>query len=475
MSVSSNSSNTKEPSWGLQPTIAWTAILSFILFSALCILAGAGSILRLTFPLLAFAVGLLLYFRYPLLYAGFTWWLWFLTAWVARVVDYRSGWDPQRIMLVAPFLVTIISGITALKYLPRTYQQGGLPFLLAFGGVFYGFIVGLIQNPVFPVIRALLDWLPPILFGFHLFINWQDYPKYRQNIRTTFLWGILVVGVYGVIQYLIAPQWDRAWITNTELVSFGTPEPLGIRVFSTLNSTGPFASVMMAGLLLLFDSQSSFRFIAAGAGYLSLLLSLARTAWGGWLVAALVHLSSLKSSLQMRMILTVTIMAVVILPLAAIDPFAEIITSRLQTFTNLGSDASLNARTEIYEDGLGLALVQGLGNGLGSITRDEVVDSGIIEFLMTLGWFGTIPYAVGVILILACLFSYSESRFDSFVSIARAIGFSSALQLVIGSSMLGVSGVILWGFIGMGMAAHKYYYRRQLSLASHQPQGLNID
>ncbi|MDX2229170.1 MAG: O-antigen ligase domain-containing protein [Leptolyngbyaceae cyanobacterium bins.349] len=445
----------------LKPTSAWTAILLLILFTALCLLIGAGSLLRFIFPVASFIVGLFLFQRYPILYLGFNWWIWFLTAWIARVADYRSGWDPQRLMLVAPFLVTLISGISLIRHLPKSYSNGGLPFILAFIAILYSFLIGLVQYSPFVVFRALLDWLIPVVFGFHLFINWREYPSYRKNFEHTFLWGTLVIGTYGVIQYLIAPEWDRLWITSTGLVSFGTPEPLGIRVFSTLHSTGPFASVIMAGLLLLFHGGGFIRFAAAGTGYLSLLLSLARTAWGSWAVAVLIHLTSLKSNLQMRFILIIMVMVICVLPLATVEPFSEIISSRLQTFSDLENDASFGARTEIYEEGLALAFSQGLGNGLGSITRQEVIDSGIIEMLMTLGWAGTLPYMAGIGLLLFSVFNSSVGQFDPFVSIARAIGLTSILQLIIYGSMLGISGMILWGFLGMAMAAQKYYQNQR--------------
>jgi hypothetical protein len=131
---------------GLQPTQAWMAILGLVFFSVLCILAGAGSILRLAFPVGSLAVGIFLYVRYPILYIGFTWWMWFLTPLLRRLVDYRSGWDQQGLILLAPFLVTLITFATLLRHLPKSYRIGGLPFVLAFTGVFYAFLIGLIQT-----------------------------------------------------------------------------------------------------------------------------------------------------------------------------------------------------------------------------------------------------------------------------------------------------------------------------------------
>ncbi|MCA1991912.1 MAG: O-antigen ligase domain-containing protein, partial [Coleofasciculus sp. S288] len=174
--ILSRSSRTEGFHLGLQPAPAWTAILGLIIFSALCILAHAGSIIRLAFPVGCFAVGVFLYWRYPILYLGFTWWVAFLTPWVRRLIDYQSGWVDPSPVLLAPYLVMLVTFATFVRHLPRAYYQGGLPFILAFTAVFYGFLVGLVNNSPIAVVRSLLDWLTPILFSFHLFVNWREYP-----------------------------------------------------------------------------------------------------------------------------------------------------------------------------------------------------------------------------------------------------------------------------------------------------------
>ena len=79
----------------------------------------------------------------------------------------------------------------------------------------------------------------------------------------------------------------------------GTPEPLGIRVFSTMNSPGPFANVLLAGLLILLTNENfSARPRLRAVGYLSfLLLSLVRSAWIGWFLGLLSLLSALKTAI----------------------------------------------------------------------------------------------------------------------------------------------------------------------------------
>ncbi len=447
----------------VQPALAWMAILGLVLFSALCILVHAGSILRIAFPLGAFAVGVILYLQYPVLYLGFTWWVWFLTPWVRRLVDYQSGWQDPSVVLLAPFLVTLVTFATFVRHFPRSYSQGGLPFVLACIAVFYSLLIGLINGASTAAVVPLLNWLTPILFGFHLFVNWRDYPSYRQNIQRTFMWCVLLTGAYGVLQYLVAPAWDRFWIISAQAIAVGNPEPRGFRVFSTMNSPGPFALVMMAGLLLLFNSQGALRFPTSAIGYLAFLLSLVRAAWIGWLVGFVSLFTSLKSRFQIRLIITILVMGLCVLPLTTMQPFSDAINARLQTLSKPNNDISYTQRSETYDKSLGLALSQGLGVGLGSIDRYSglVLDSGILEMLFTMGWLGTIPYVSGIILLLFNLWKSSEGSFDPFVSAVRAISTGTLVQIVLGNVLLGLSGMIFWGFLGIAMAGNKYYLHQR--------------
>ncbi|AFY46358.1 hypothetical protein Nos7524_0443 [Nostoc sp. PCC 7524] len=453
---------------------AWIVILAFAFLTIACYFIGAASLLRLIYPVGAFVVAIFLYLRHPILYIGFNWWIWFISAFVARLVDYRIGWDPTRQMLVAPYLVSFVSIATFIKYLPSAARQGGLPFILPALGVFYAFLVGLIYNAPLPVARGLLDWLSPIIFAFHLYINWRDYPSYRQNMQRVFFWCVLLTGAYGVYQFVVAPEWDRYWLIESRLyTSSGSPEPFGMRVWSTMHSVGPYAAVLQAGLLLMFTgTQGALTFPASALGYLSFLLTQARSNWGGWVVGVIMIFISVKTRIQMRLIAIIVMMAICVVPLTTIEPISEVVAERMESFTNLQEDTSFRDRSGNYDRNLNLALTNGLGNGLGNIWKVNektgqievfVVDSGVLDMFFTLGWFGALPYLGGLILLLYSVCSYSEARFDSFVSAARAIGISSCAQLIISSGMLSVMGMILWGFLAMAMAAHKYYKQQGMS------------
>ena len=451
---------------------SWIVILGFILLTTVCYFTSTAS-LRLVFPATAFLVAVFLYLRHPIHYIGFTWWIWFLTPLITRLVDYRVGWDSTRQMLIAPYLVVFITIVTFLKYLPSTLRQGGLPFLLAFIGVSYGCLVGVIYNQPVPVVRSFLDWLSPIIFAFHLFSNWRDYPSYRQHLQRTFIWCVLILGAYGVYQFVVAPEWDKYWLLESKMfTSAGQPIPFGMRVWSTIHSPGPFGTVMQTGLLLLFTTTGPLIFPASAVGYLSFLLSQVRTSWGGWLLGIIMIFGSVKPKIQMRLITIILVMTICVIPLVTIEPLSKVITTRFESFSNIEQDGSFRDRSATYDRNLNLALSNVVGNGFGNIWKVNektgqieviVIDSGILDMFFTLGWIGTIPYLSGLLLMLTSVSNYTEGRFDSFFSAARAIGISSCAQLIIYSGMLSIAGMIMWGFLAMAMAGHKYYARSHKS------------
>ncbi|MBD0345982.1 MAG: O-antigen ligase domain-containing protein [Coleofasciculus sp. Co-bin14] len=456
-----NSSPQQEINVGRQSKLAWMAILGLLLFTTLCVLAGLGKVLNLLFPAGSFAVAVFLYLRYPVLYLGFTWWIFFLTPFIRRVADFRSGFTDPSPMLLAPPLVAMVTIVTFYRNLPKANALGGLPFVLSAVGVFYGFLIGLVNGSPVPAIISFMAWISPILFGFHLFVNWRDYPDYRQNIQRTFLWGVLITATYGVYQYLVAPEWDRLWLVETKLyTSMGKPEPLGLRVWSTMNSPLHFATVMIPGTILLFLSKGVLRFPGLALGILSLLLTLVRTAWGGWMVSLVALLGFLKGIVQIRLITLLLVLVVLVVPLSTVEPFAQVIQARVTSLTNLKEDQSARDRTALYGVVLNDALKEYIGKGNGTLGP---IDSGFLEMILTLGWLGTLPYVSGMCLLFYSVFQGSKSSTsDPFASATRAIAFGFLPMLAGSNVIVGISGMVFWGFLGLGIAANKYHSHQHI-------------
>ena len=444
----------------LKPKNGWMAIFGFILFSVLFILAGAGSLLNYLFPLGALGVGIFLYFRAPILYIGFSWWLWFLTPLVRRLSDWRSAYTEPSPLLLAPFLVTAVTLITVQRHLPTINRKGGLPFVLSLAAVFYGIALGLIFRPLTRVVISSLDWLVPVSFGFHLFVNWRDYPTYRQNIQKIFLWGIVVMGIYGIFQFVTSPPWDALWVIKADFGSglSGRPENIErftINVWSTMGSNRPYSTTVMAGLILLLvnKNQGKLKLPAIVAGYLSFMLARKRIVWLSWLLSLLVHTSSLKKQQQIRTLLSLVFLSICLVIVVNLPPFSDFIYSRFETFGELEGDASANARLEWFNLMIDSALLSFFGRGIGG----EPHDSAILSTLFDLGWLGGLFYFGGIFSIVLFINKDKIIFADPFVSASRAIAYGVLMQLPFGRPHIEVQGMVLWTFLSMSMAARQYY------------------
>ena len=416
-------------------------------------------------------MGAWLYRRRPGLYVGFAWWLWFITPGVRRLVDYVQGWDPINPIMLAPYLVSLLTLFALLHHLPKLLLNRFFPFVLIFAGLFYAFAVGIYRGEVFSASYQLLEWLVPVVFACYLVVHWRKYPVYRKAVQHTFAFAVPVIGAYGLVQFFYPLPWDRYWMTNSSMISIGEPEPFGVRLFSTLNSPSPFAMVMMAGLLLLLSGGGLSRWPAAAIGYASFLLSLSRQAWGGWL-AGLLFIIMRRGRSQLGLLVTLAVTALVALPLLTVGPVAERINERLGTLTNIQDDRSFQARVELYEEFLPQAFFNPVGEGFGSTglstklnaggegiseSGDVVgIDSGILEMPFTLGWLGTALYLGGLGWLLYYAFRGRKSE-DLFATVSCGIVVSMLSQLPFNDKMEGFQGMLLWTFIALAIASKAYH------------------
>ncbi len=155
----------------------------------------------------------------------------------------------------------------------------------------------------------------------------------------------------------------------------------------------------------------------------------------------------------MRLIITVLIVGICAFPLTTVEPFSQVINSRVQSLFNVQEDYSYQARAASYERALSIVPFKPVGNGLGL----PGLDSAFLDVLIAMGWLGGIPYLGGLILILFKVLQSLKIRFDPFLSATCAISLASVGMLVLNNVFTGVQGIILWSFLGITMAGHKYY------------------
>jgi hypothetical protein len=434
----------------------WIVVgLSVIVLSALFV-TGRGALLRMAVPAAASCVGLSLYLRKPSAYLQFALWTWFITPWLRRIIDWRVGFVFQNLVLLTPFLVSAIA-VLSLAGRRRRADLHIAPFAFCAVGVAYGFCVGMVLNPSGEVIYGVVDWLSPILLGLHLYIRHDEFDENLAAVQNAAMWGLLVMGTYGIYQFYKAPIWDTAWLENLpggiENSTFGRPAPQEIRVWSTGNAPGQFASVVVALLFFLGSKRSLLKLPAFLAGLYALLLTLVRTAWLTGAVGIL-YLVKANRKYFPGLMLGIGTCAIAILLLANSSLKIPIVQDRIKTLTDLKHDISVHDRTALYEDLTGevLSLPVGIGLNNQSFYHGYPLDSGFIRMLLNLGWFGTLAYSIGLLRILFTLFHQTQLESPGLAA-CKAVAVGLIIQLASGPTLVSTVGTMFWIAIGLGMAS----------------------
>jgi len=437
--------------------------------TAVLLLTHHSAILTLAFPAMAVGLSGWLLFVDPPRFLAWVLWLWMLTPFVRRVVDAQNGWDQQSPILLAPLLACALCACDALFHLPRLRRSVALPFVAAIASVVAGVVVGVFVSPPSLVLYAALGWMAPLLLGLHVAIHPERHDAYHRAIVRTLVVGLLVMGIYGVLQFVSPAEWDRLWMINSRMDSIGEPLPLRVRVFSTMNAPGPLAQFLTVALLILVAQRSAFRWPSLVAGLVLLLTSLARSAWLGFVVGVVLLLAVTRSHARRGAIGLVAgaAIALVVLGTAPLPPSLEsmrhTIVTRLGTMGDLSMDNSVRARRylipavlqEIAEEplgsGLGSTLVGGARGRATARLADQglYLDNGVLEVLLVLGWFGGLLFlgSAGGAALLA--WRATRRRGGGYGYLAGALAL---LAQVVGATIFtNVGGAMLWLAAAMAM------------------------
>ena len=427
-----------------------------------------ATLLNYLFPFLAIVLGILLYLARPALYIGFCFWIWFITPFIRRIVDYQMGeFTSVSLIMLTPYLVSAVSIFTLFRFFLFLKRRQFMPYTLAFLGIGYGYAVGIVKAGLFSATFNLIEWLVPLLCGFHVLATWKVYPEYRSSVRAAFTYGLIIMGFYGILQFVMPSPWDVFWMEQSGMTSIGHPEPFRLRAFSMLNAPGPFAMVTMAGLMLLFDGRGIMARVAILPGYASFLLTAVRGAWGGWVVALIFTITRMSGVMRTRLLGLLGFGIVIMLPLVFLAPSESVgrVEERMGTFGNLEEDGSLNARLNMYQNrGLSM-LANPVGEGLGHIgrgSRDDLgetrnLDSGILALFVSLGWLGATLYMAGVGLMFWGILKNRNWTFDRFAILTASVGVSYMVLMLMANQVLSIKGIIVWVFLSLSLASRWYY------------------
>lgn len=260
------------------------------------------------------------------------------------------------------------------------------------------------------------------------------------------------VGLYGIYQFFVLPEWDRAWMRSSLLTSIGHPLPLQVRVFGASESPGPYA--LFLGLMITLCLAAAIRekraqrvlgWLALG-GFLAfpLLLSGVRSALLGVGLCVLV-LALIRARGFTRIVLVAFIGGAYYLLTFVLDRFgagSTILTAdRYTAFT--AQDDSLVAR---------LNMLASVGNPLQYIIGNPnapTVDNLYIDTLLRYGLLAAVALLLLVFSVTALALRQLATRTNETAALAAVF---IATQTIFGPTFNSLFGILVGVVFGTVMA-----------------------
>ncbi|MDF2925324.1 MAG: hypothetical protein K0R57_4238 [Paenibacillaceae bacterium] len=390
---------------------------------------------------------------------------------IRRVSDWLSGeYASVSLLSLSPLLC---SSMLLIPVLVRMFKlRGTAQKIVAFlaGGLAYATLIGLMKNGSM-AIYDLANYLMPMLLVPYMLTNPFD-KKALDSWMRAFSTIAVLVAMYGIYQYLSVPPWDKFWMEHVEMGSIGRPEPLEIRVFSTLNSPGPaafFLAFALGPMIMEKRWRGIFGWIGVAAVTICLLTTMVRSAWLMLVVWLFVFIATSAKQNRNRSLLQLAFVVAVAIVVVPRLPGAEQLVGRLETLTELEQDHSYNERQDILQtlgpmlasnpDGLGLGSTgtsSKLGND-GSMGELGVVDNGFLSLMLTFGIVGSLLLFASLYLLgkMAALTRSRAERLsqDLYARLALAALLSAVAGLLSDNVFTGIKGFVIWALIGIGLGA----------------------
>jgi len=441
---------------GTPQTVAWQQLL--LMLGLLCIVGllaelGLGMPARLFYIATGLIVARFFIRRSPWQFMTLSLWFWTLTPLCRRLINYHAGFNPTDFVLATPNLLTLfmLRDVLCSRDLWRLREsQLGLLLLMP---CLYGLISSFIRGELFAGAAGAADWLAPILYYFYILANRRRIGEMEVILTPFIAINLLVLVAYGLCQYFLPSAWDVAWVVASKMDSIGQPYPMKLRIFSTVSAPQPLAFWLGTLILLSTHFRSRLTPFLVPPALLVLFMTLVRSeflALGvGMLVAVALGRGGAVRSLSVLAALAVLLGAVI--SVASPQTF-DVISDRVATLGELGSDESTLQREALYRAAPALIDDNPIGFGLGGVGRGATasaneslvyVDSGPVAIYLSLGWVGGSVYLAGIGLVLIqCLLAARQSHSGAAVALSSAsISLASNILSV---NMLDLGGAAIW-------------------------------
>jgi hypothetical protein len=390
-------------------------------------------------------------------YVGFVCWLYILTPFIRRVVDYHTG-SPETTIMLAPFLATVACVFKVLARWSEIFSSRSAPVLYVLGAIAYASMTSMVHMQITQLAEGMIFWLAPIIFGFYLYLERGRQAALYTGFERAMVGGTLVAGLYGILQFIVLPPWDREWMDLNHLVSLGPAEPLTMRVFSTMNAPQVLGAFLVVGILVTFRLPGRVKFFAIPSAVAALGFSMSRSAWLALAAGVLYFCFRLTSRERVRLIVLAACCAMVLAVAAQTPDVHDALDSRFRSLTDVKYDESASDRAETYG-----SLIQGiskspfgLGIGVeseetGASVSDAEHDSTIVNMLLSLGILGSFVFTFGVGTLFFRILTTADNGSAGLISLQASL-IALATEAALNNVLTGPIAFLTWSAIGLGYA-----------------------
>lgn len=392
-------------------------------------------------------------------YIEFVCWLYMLTPLVRRYIDYKTG-ASETIVMVAPYVAVAVCLWVLLPRWTEVFRTRNAALLCVLAAIVYASATTVFQMLLGGLGKGIVAWLMNLLFAFYLVMERKYIREMYVGFERAMVYGTLVVGVYGVLQYFVLPDCDRVWLEMAELVSFGAPLPMEVRVFSTMNAPQVLGAYLLVGIFIAYGSSYRIKFVSVFAGLASLLLSMSRSSWVAFLAGALFLAFRLPTRERKKIFVIGAICMGTILIGMQVPSLNETLSDRFRSLTD-SNDNSAYDRTKTYSAvfqsiasspfGLGLG-VEGDEKGSESIS-DAEHDSSLVNLLLSFGVIGSIVFCSGLFGASYRIILASNSNLVIPLTAIQASLFALIAEAAFNNILTGPIAFLTWCIVGLGYAA----------------------
>lgn len=405
----------------------------------------------------------------PKALVGYTLLVWAVAPELRRIADWSANeYHSVSLLSLAPLLTGLTLAIPVLKEIHRMQKTASRILLWFAAALGYGSLIGLMKNGM-GTVYDLANYLVPLLL-LPFFAVTRFTPKDIDRLLYTYANLAVLVSVYGLIQYLTVPPWDAFWMRHADMMSIGTPYPLEIRVFSSLNSPGPAANFLVYALVPMI-LEKKWRGALSWFGVLlvvvCLLTTLVRTSWLVLLVMLLVYIGSSSGKGKWKALIQLGIVAAALFWIVPKLPGAEGLVARMETLTSVQEDHSYNERLSLWQNMLPTVAANPVGQGIGSVGQGTklgnggelgeygVMDNGFIALLLTFGVLGGLLFflALGAVVKQIAGKVLRKGPLQPYARLALATWTGAVVSLISDNGFPGLRGYLIWMLVGLGLGA----------------------